>query len=240
MLAFLFGAPALVFHSVEKLNVSFNWGHGGALAVSAIALFGLFRVRIAFALLALPFFVWAAYSVVRGFFFPPEWFNLINPIYVGKWAISIVIEYLIGAYFWKKFSGLGFLDWVLNLFGMGLVFGRKHQTAWNAFMGAYTFRHLDAAQQQRVLDRVRDILGGQFNRTIEDVLNVSGRIVFLNFLVYGLGEEGIHPSLGKESWFWIKNPFVECIGAEEVLEKQIQKIQKKHSVTLDLDFQEGA
>ena len=40
LLAFLFGAPALVFHSVEKLNVSFNWGHGGALAVSAIALRG--------------------------------------------------------------------------------------------------------------------------------------------------------------------------------------------------------
>ena len=40
----------------------------------------------------------------------------INPIYVVKCAISIVIEYLIGAYFWKKFSGLGFLDWVLNLF----------------------------------------------------------------------------------------------------------------------------
>ena len=96
--------------------MSFNWGHGGALAVSAIALFGLFRVRIAFALLALPFFVWAAYSVVRGFFFPPEWFNLINPIYVMKWAISILIEYLIGDYFWKKFSGLEFLDWVLNLY----------------------------------------------------------------------------------------------------------------------------
>ena len=107
---------ALVFHSVENMSLSFNWFHGVALSVSAIALLGLFRVRIAFALLALPFFVWAAYSVVRGFFFPPEWFNLINPIYVMKWAISILIEYLIGDYFWKKFSGLEFLDWVLNLY----------------------------------------------------------------------------------------------------------------------------
>ena len=116
LLALLFGAPALVYYSVENLNVSLNWFHGVALAVSAVALLGLFRVRIAFALLALPFFVWAAYSVVRGFFFPPEWVDLVNPIYAGKWAISIVIEYLIGAYFWKKFSGLEFLDWLSNLF----------------------------------------------------------------------------------------------------------------------------
>ena len=142
--------------------------------------------------------------------------------FLGWWA---VLTFIVGAIFG----------------GMALAFGRRPQAAWNALMGAYTFRHLDAAQKQRVLDRVRDILGDrQFNRTIENVLNDSGRIVFLNFLVYGLGEEGIHPLLGKESWFWINNPFVECMGAEEVLEQQIQKIEKKHSVTLDLDFQEGA
>lgn len=116
------------------------------------------------------------------------------------------------------------------------TFGRKHQAAWNALMASYTFLHLDAAQQQLVLGRVRDIVEGQLNRTIEDVLKDSGRIVFLNFLVYGLGEEGIPPALGNEKWFWIKNPFVECIGAEEMIDTQKQQLERKYGVQFDIDF----
>ena len=112
LLILLLHGPALVYHSVNSNRVPFSWFHFPALGVSIVAVLGLLRVRVAFALLAVPFFVWAGYSVIRVFFFPPEWSDLMNPIYAAKWAVSIAIEYLIGAYFWKKYSGVEFLDWV--------------------------------------------------------------------------------------------------------------------------------
>jgi len=112
LLALLFGGPSMVYYSVIKATVPFGWFHGTVLSVSMISVRGFFRIRFAFALLALPFFIWAAWSFARALFFPPEWSDLISPIYAGKWAVSIVIEYMIGAYFWKKFSDIDFLDWI--------------------------------------------------------------------------------------------------------------------------------
>jgi hypothetical protein len=31
-----------------------------------------------------------------------------NPVYLGKWVVSIAIEYHIGAYSWRKFIGDAF------------------------------------------------------------------------------------------------------------------------------------
>lgn len=112
LVALIFGGPALVYYRIINGEEFFVWLHATILLVSLVSILGLLRVRIAFALLALPFFVWAAWSLVLAFFFPPEWSDLVNPIYVGKWAASIVIEYMIGAYFWKKFSKTDFIEWL--------------------------------------------------------------------------------------------------------------------------------
>ena len=117
-----------------------------------------------------------------------------------------------------------------------LAFGRKSRAAWNALMASYTFLHLNTPQQHLVLGRARQIAEEQFDRPIEEVLKRNGRIVFLNFLVYGLGEEGIPPALGGDSWFWLKNPFVECIGAEDVIEALKQRLEKQHGVQFNIDF----
>jgi hypothetical protein len=108
--------------------------------------------------------------------------------------------------------------------------------AWNALMASYTFLRLTAPEQHLVLGRVRDIVETQLGRTVEDLMNRNGRIVFLNFLVYGLGEEGIKPALGDQTWFWIKNPFVGCIGAEEVLDNLKRQLERKHGVHFDIEF----
>ena len=121
---------------------------------------------------------------------------------------------------------------VLNPF----TYGRKYKAAWNALMASYTFMHLTEAQQYLVLSRVRVILEGQLNQTIEDVLKHHGRIVFLNFMVYGLSEEGIPPALGSMDWIWIKNPFVGCIGVEDILEFQKQHLEREYGVQFDLDL----
>jgi hypothetical protein len=120
---------------------------------------------------------------------------------------------------------------------MGLFsFGKKHQAAWNALMASYTFFSLNTPRKHLVLARARDIAEGQMNRTLEEILQRNGRIVFLNILVYALGEEGIEPALGNEKWFWIKRPFVECIGAEEVLDSQRAQLARKYHVEFDMDF----
>jgi hypothetical protein len=108
--------------------------------------------------------------------------------------------------------------------------------AWNALMASYTFLRLTAPEQHLVLGRVRDIVETQLGRTVEDLMNRNGRIVFLNFLVYGLGEEGIKPALGDQTWFWIKNPFTECVGADEVLDSLRQQLERKHGVQFNIEF----
>jgi hypothetical protein len=118
---------------------------------------------------------------------------------------------------------------------MGLFsFGKKHQAAWNALMASHTFLSLDAPRQDLVLSRARDIVEGQMRRTLEQVREKNGAIVFFNVLVYAMGEEGINPALGNEKWFWIKNPFVDCIGADQVLDAQRIQLERKYGVTFDM------
>ena len=124
------------------------------------------------------------------------------------------------------FSGL-----TLNPFTLG----RKHRAAWNALMGAYTFYKLPAAFQHVVLGRVEDLIEDQFHQTLDEFLRKHSRIVFFNLLVYGMGEEGIDPALGDEKWFWIKNPIVECIGAEDAIEMQRQQLKQKYQVEFDIE-----
>ena len=115
-------------------------------------------------------------------------------------------------------------------------FGKKHQAAWNALMASYTFLHLDAARQHLVLGRARDTVEGQMRRTLEEIRDEKGFVIFMNILVYALGEEGVEPALGNEKWHWIKNPFVDCIGADEVLDAQKQQLERKYGVKFDVGF----
>lgn len=117
---------------------------------------------------------------------------------------------------------------------MGLFsLGKKHQAAWNALVGSYTFLKLDAARQHLVLAQARDIVESQMHKTLEQVREQNGFIVFMNIIVYALGEQGIAPALGNEKWFWLKNPFVDCIGASEVVASQKAQLEKKYGVTID-------
>jgi hypothetical protein len=106
---------AFLYLSVRR-NIPFAWPHALVLGAISIALLGLLRVRIAFALLSVPFFLWAGYSVVRWLFFPPKWTDLFDPFYDLKWSVSILFEYLMGEYFWKKFSNTNILDSLFGLF----------------------------------------------------------------------------------------------------------------------------
>ena len=94
----------------------------------------------------------------------------------------------------------------------------------------------DAPRQDLVLGRARDIVEGQMRRTLEQVRQKNGAIAFFNILVYAMGEEGINPALGSEKWFWIKNPFVDCIGADQVLDTQRMQLERKYGVKFDIDL----
>lgn len=120
---------------------------------------------------------------------------------------------------------------------MGLFsFGKKHQAAWNALMASYTFLNLDAPRQHLVLARAKDIVEGQMRSTLDELRSRNDFVLFMNVLVYALGEEGIQPALGHDQWHWIKNPFVDCIGANEVLNSQKQQLERKYGVTFDTEF----
>ena len=112
--------------------------------------------------------------------------------------------------------------------------GKKHQAAWNALVGSYTFFTLDTPRKHMVLGQARDIAEGQMKRTLEQIQEQNGFIVFMNIVVYALGEQGIQPALGDDKWFWIKNPFVDCIGAEEVLPSLKAQLERKYNVSIDI------
>lgn len=116
-----------------------------------------------------------------------------------------------------------------------LTFGRKHRTAWNALIGWYTFRQLNAAEQHLVLARVDDILRDLAHTTRDEVVDRNGQIVFLNFLVYGMTERGIPPAIPGERWFHVKNPFVESIGAEEMVTHLRPQLEKRYGVSLEIE-----
>jgi len=115
-------------------------------------------------------------------------------------------------------------------------FGKKHQAAWNALMASYTFLNLPAPHQHRVLARAHSIAEDQMRTTLEDIKRNKGFVVFMNIFVYALGEEGIQPALGNEQWHWIKNPFIDCIGAEDVLSSQKQQIERKYGVSIQTEL----
>jgi hypothetical protein len=79
-----------------------------------------------------------------------------------------------------------------------------------------------------------DIAKEQFQTTLEQVQDRNGDIVFLNFIVYALGEQGIQPALGRDNWFWIKNPFIDSIGAAEALPSIKAQLERKFGVSIDL------
>ena len=75
------------------------------MVLTILAILGLVRVRIAFALLAAPFFGLAAYKLINGSFFSPDWSLFRSPLAVVRWAFEIVLLLGIAGYFWGKFSG---------------------------------------------------------------------------------------------------------------------------------------
>lgn len=105
LIALLVGGPVAVYFR----PLPFDWFGAGVLSVSFVSFLGLLRVKAAFALLALPFFGLAVFAIVRAFFLDPT--DAVNPIAVGSAAIEVVIAYIVGSYFWKKFSGTDFVNW---------------------------------------------------------------------------------------------------------------------------------
>ncbi|MBI1358389.1 MAG: hypothetical protein GC160_28975 [Acidobacteria bacterium] len=100
LISIVAGTPLLLYWSLDR--VSLNWVHAGSLALAVVPLLDLLRLRIAFALLAIPFFAWAAISIFRMIFLPPTLGDLVNPLYVEKWVTSAFIGAAIGMYFWTK------------------------------------------------------------------------------------------------------------------------------------------
>ncbi len=116
-----------------------------------------------------------------------------------------------------------------------LTFGRKMRTATNAILSSYTFLQLGAAEQNLVMNEAKAIAPHWFKGEWQEKLgNLHERIVFLNLLAYGMMERNIRPALGDELWMNVKNPFVESIGAEDIIGQIKRQLEAKYGVQFDL------
>ena len=119
-----------------------------------------------------------------------------------------------------------------------LTFGRKNAAAWNALVGSYTFYQLDAARQFLVLQAATQVAQEQFGKPIADIRELAethGAIILFNFIVYGLGENGILPALGDEKWMFVERPFIACIGASEAVDLIKPGLERKYGVKFDTE-----
>ena len=116
------------------------------------------------------------------------------------------------------------------------TFHRKVKTATNALLAAYTFEHLDAARQRLVLEAAKAQAPFWFDgNEAEKLATRQGRIVFCNLIALSLWENNIRPSLGNELWCDVKNPFVESIGAEDLIDQIKRQLENKYQITIDID-----
>lgn len=114
-----------------------------------------------------------------------------------------------------------------------LTFPRKQRAAYNAMIGAYTFTHLHPEAQERVVFKLDEIIQRDFPHTSFDKLKDGPQIIFVNFLVYAMNELGIKPALGDLPWYYVKRPFIDCIGAEEVADLLHPSMESKFGVKLE-------
>ena len=114
-----------------------------------------------------------------------------------------------------------------------LTFGRKARTATNALLASYSFGELNIAEIQLAMTFAMELAPHWFQegwqRKLEDA---HGRIVFLNLFALGMIAADMKPRLGDELWFEVHNPFVECIGAEEVLPTIKKQLEQKYRISL--------
>jgi hypothetical protein len=100
-------------------------------------------------------------------------------------------------------------------------------------MGCYTLSRLSEDEQQFVIFKAQEICQRDFKHSFDDILLNGNRIVIYNFIVYGMMERQIRPALGSQLWFWVKNPFVESIGSEELLDQMKRQLEKEYGVPFD-------
>jgi len=100
----LIGCPTFLYTTLVHRALEPSWLEATFAMLMVLAVLGLLRVKLAFALLAAPFFGFAAYKFINGMFFSPDWSLLQNPLFVVRWAFEVVILVSIGSYFWRKFN----------------------------------------------------------------------------------------------------------------------------------------
>jgi hypothetical protein len=104
LVTLVFACPALLYLSLAKRGNGFAWMEAIFTLLCTVAILGLLRIRIAFALLAAPLLVFSAYTLFTGLILPPEWSALRNPIHVIKVSFEVVLSFGAAKYFWRKFS----------------------------------------------------------------------------------------------------------------------------------------
>jgi hypothetical protein len=115
------------------------------------------------------------------------------------------------------------------------TFARKVRTATNALLASYTLLQLTGVNQRVVLSAAQNVAPHWFAEGWEDKLaDLHNRIIFLNLVAIGLMECNIPPSLPGELWFHVRNPFVESIGAEQLISQIQTQLEAKYGVRIDI------
>lgn len=120
---------------------------------------------------------------------------------------------------------------------MGLF--TKRPAARNALLAAHRACMMPPKEQQVLVATAYAIAARDFRYDLPTIFNYptpDTPVVFLNFVVYALGELGIQPAPLGEKWFYIRNPFVDCVGSGTLLDEDRHRLSVEHRITLPDDI----
>lgn len=110
-----------------------------------------------------------------------------------------------------------------------LTFNRKYRSAINILSARITFEHLSKADQSLALNMMETIESDvrRHNIAIDEMLERYSYIEFHLLLALALANLNVFPMYGFRLWEKIKNPHLDGLGCEPVLEIELNKYHKK-------------
>lgn len=108
----------------------------------------------------------------------------------------------------------------------------KYSAAMNALLAKHTFDLLPAADQQRVIERAKQIItmGGA---TGDRLASLAAQEKF-GFYALAMAELGIRPAIPGQEWTHVRNPFVALLRADSQIKAAQRGLERTHGVKIEL------
>lgn len=114
------------------------------------------------------------------------------------------------------------------------IFSSKYKAAMNALLAKHTFETLDPVDQARVVEQTKTILlAGGFPDAEGRMASFTEKEKY-GFYALAMSELNIFPALADYDWYYVKNPFVALIKADNEIQAARRRLIKSEGVDVEI------